>query len=151
MKLNLKYIAPEIKKPAPAKPVSPIGWWSVTTEGDEEGRSTTQLGTHYGHVAEIAFSLADKCYYALEFKPVDAAPPQTRPTYTCNKLGVWIRFNIYGSNLPKNLDEHNGQTLNEAVREFLDCPEYIVVSVTDGVARYYRSCFLRFVPQDGEF
>lgn len=45
---------------------SPVGWWKVTTEGDCEGRTTEQLGTHYGHVAEIAFSLG--CAYSLRFE-----------------------------------------------------------------------------------
>jgi hypothetical protein len=147
MKLNLTYIAPEVKKPAPVKPASPVGWWSVSTEGDCEGRSTRQLGTHYGHVAEIAFALADKCYYVLEFKPVDAAPPKERPTYTCSKLTVWIKFDVYGKHLPKNLELDNGTALIAAVRDFLDCSDDIVVSSTDGLARYYKSCFLRFVPE----
>lgn len=46
---------------------SPIGLWKVTTEGDVEGRSTTLLGEHYGHVADIAFSLADRNFYSLDF------------------------------------------------------------------------------------
>lgn len=44
-----------------------FGWWSVTTEGDVEGKSTTHLGTFRGHIDEIAFHLADKCYYTLQF------------------------------------------------------------------------------------
>lgn len=149
MKLNLKYIAPEVKKPAPVKPASPVGWWNVSTEGDCEGRTTTQLGTYYGHVAEIAFALADRCYYVLEFKPVESGTPikeEERPRYTCNKLGVWIKFYTYGSPLPKNLELDNGPDLNDAVRDFLDCSDDIVVSNTDGYAHYYKSCFLRFVP-----
>lgn len=31
----------------------PVGWWKVTTEGDCEGRSTKDYGTHYGHAAEV--------------------------------------------------------------------------------------------------
>lgn len=49
---------------------SPVGWWVVTTEGDCEGRTTRNLGTHWGHVAEIAFQLADKSMYGLCFEPV---------------------------------------------------------------------------------
>ena len=44
-----------------------FGWWSVTTEGDCEGKSTKNLGTYRGHIDEIAFHLADKCYYSLCF------------------------------------------------------------------------------------
>ena len=73
MKLNLKI---ETKSPKSdiwgydslAK-YNPIGWWNVSTEGDCEGRSTDQLGTHYGHVAEIAFALRKKSGYSLRFEP----------------------------------------------------------------------------------
>jgi hypothetical protein len=47
------------------------GTWIVTTEGDEEGRSTRQLGTHTGYLDEIAFKLASQAYYGLQFNPVD--------------------------------------------------------------------------------
>lgn len=43
------------------------GHWHVTTEGDVEGRSTRDLGTHEGHIDDIAFALADQCYYSLRF------------------------------------------------------------------------------------
>jgi hypothetical protein len=39
--------------------------WSVTTEGDVEGKSTTNLGTFEGRLDEIAFALADKEYYQI--------------------------------------------------------------------------------------
>ena len=44
------------------------GTWTVTTEGDCEGRSVTQLGTFEGYIDEIAFALAGKCYYSLQFR-----------------------------------------------------------------------------------
>lgn len=45
---------------------SPIGYWHVTTDGECEGRTVTDLGTHYGHIVEIALSL--KCVgYSLHF------------------------------------------------------------------------------------
>lgn len=44
------------------------GVWSVTTEGDEEGRTTKDLGIHEGYIDEIAFALADKAMYRLYFK-----------------------------------------------------------------------------------
>ena len=39
------------------------GLWNVTTEGDCEGRSVRNLGTYEGNIDEIAFALADKCFY----------------------------------------------------------------------------------------
>ncbi len=50
---------------------SAYGLWRVTTEGDCEGRSVRDLGVHSGYLDEIAFALADKCYYSLCFKLVE--------------------------------------------------------------------------------
>lgn len=66
LKLN-KTIAPE-KSVLEKWAKSPVGWWKVTTEGDCEGRSIDQLGTHYGHIAEIAFGLERGGGYSLTFE-----------------------------------------------------------------------------------
>lgn len=47
---------------------NPYGVWSVTTEGDCEGKTTRELGTYEGYIDEIAFDLAGHCYYSLHFK-----------------------------------------------------------------------------------
>jgi hypothetical protein len=47
----------------------PVGVWSVSTEGDCEGRTTRDLGIYYGHVAEISFYLRNKREYSLRFSP----------------------------------------------------------------------------------
>lgn len=47
------------------------GTWEVTTEGDCEGRSTTNLGTFVGHIDNIALFLVNKCYYSLRFSKVE--------------------------------------------------------------------------------
>lgn len=47
------------------------GLWKVTTQGDCEGRSIRDLGTYEGNIDEIAFALADECFYSLNFKAVD--------------------------------------------------------------------------------
>lgn len=48
-----------------------FGWWSVSTDGDCEGRSPNKsLGIHRGHVDDIALRLADKAEYTLYFKKV---------------------------------------------------------------------------------
>src|SRR6218665_1915533 len=73
---------------------SPIGWWNVTTEGDCEGRSVTQLGDFYGHVAEIAFHLADKNYYSLQFRAILNRPAGKRITLQATKDKVWISLGI---------------------------------------------------------
>lgn len=66
-----------------------FGTWSVTTEGDVEGRSVKQLGTYIGYVDEIALHLADKCYYSLEF-----TKEKTVTKYTPKRKSVSVRFNI---------------------------------------------------------
>ena len=47
------------------------GTWHVTTEGDCEGRSTRDLGTHTGNIDDIAFALASQAYYGLRFESVN--------------------------------------------------------------------------------
>jgi hypothetical protein len=47
------------------------GFWKVTTEGDCEGRSTTNLGTYEGYLDDIAFALANKAMYGLKFTAID--------------------------------------------------------------------------------
>lgn len=49
---------------------NPYGLWEVTTEGDCEGRSRKGLGIFEGYLDDIAFYLADKAYYTLEFKKI---------------------------------------------------------------------------------
>lgn len=51
------------------------GTFTVTTEGDCEGRTIKHLGTHTGFIDEIAFALSDKCFYSLYFSPVAATVP----------------------------------------------------------------------------
>ena len=51
------------------------GIWNVTTEGDCEGRTMKNLGVWEGYVDEIAFELADKCFYKLYFKPAQINKP----------------------------------------------------------------------------
>ena len=60
----------------------PYGTWEVTTEGDVEGRSTTDLGVFTGFIDDIAKRLADKCYYSLCFikKNTDANSIPIHPT-----------------------------------------------------------------------
>ena len=51
--------------------MEPYGLWEVSTEGDCEGRSVRKLGIFRGNYQDIAFALADKCYYVLHFKRLD--------------------------------------------------------------------------------
>ncbi len=55
------------------------GYWHVTTEGDCEGRSIRDLGFHKGCLNDIAFALADKQYYSLQFTPINPVELQHAP------------------------------------------------------------------------
>lgn len=61
-----------MSKPVPSPRYESVhGIWHVTTEGDCEGRSVKDLGVWEGYIDDIAFQLADQCYYSLKFKAVD--------------------------------------------------------------------------------
>lgn len=62
-------------------------FWKVTTEGDCEGRSVRDLGMHFGYIDDIAFALADKCYYSLCFKEIE---PFDFSVPTGNKVNVTL-------------------------------------------------------------
>lgn len=65
------------------------GYWAVNTEGDVEGRTIRNFGIYLGYVDEIAFHLADKCYYSLNFRQVKECDAYT-PEYTTKKGSVHI-------------------------------------------------------------
>ncbi len=62
------------------------GTFEVTTEADCEGRSVRHLGTFTGYIDEIAFALADKCYYSLRFSLVN--PKDLDMTPKCDTVDV---------------------------------------------------------------
>ena len=74
---------------------SNYGTFEVTTEGDCEGRSVRYLGTFTGYIDEIAFALADKCYYSLRFslvnpKDLDMTPKRDTVNVSLNiDSGTW--------------------------------------------------------------
>lgn len=89
------FVVVEVKESGSPLPVKEpkrgkaYGYWAVTTEGDVEGRTVRNLGVYFGYVDEIAFHLADKCYYVLKFsrvKSCDACAPE----YTVKKNSVHI-------------------------------------------------------------
>lgn len=71
---------------------SSYGYWKVTTEGDVEGRSVRDLGTFRGHVDEIAFHLANKCFYSLRFTAIEEN--ELIPEFLPNGKEVNISFDI---------------------------------------------------------
>jgi len=101
------------------------GTWSVTTEGDVEGRSVRQLGTFTGFVDEIALHLADKCYYSLTFKKIEPVKE-----FTPKKEKVHVQFDI-DSGTWDSIKKDEG--LAEVRRTFSDRP------VTISESNYYAS------------
>ena len=71
---------------------SVYGVFKVTTEGDCEGRSVRDLGTYEGYIDEIAFALADKCYYSLEFHKIN--PEKLKLDMTPKRKSVDIHLDI---------------------------------------------------------
>lgn len=55
------------------------GIWTVTTEGDCEGRSVRNLGTYEGYIDEIALNLAGRAYYGLRFEPAKQIEKEAKP------------------------------------------------------------------------
>ena len=71
------------------------GLWKVTTEGDEEGRTTKSLGIYEGWVDEIALYLSDKCYYSLTFTAYHINKVPVSSNYIKkDKAQVNVKFNI---------------------------------------------------------
>lgn len=74
---------------------SNYGTFKVTTEADCEGRLIKHLGTYTGYVDEIAFALADKCFYSLTFSKVKPEELDMTPKKNIVKItldidsGVW--------------------------------------------------------------
>lgn len=66
------------------------GTWTVTTEGDCEGRSVAPLGNYQGTIEEIALHLADRAYYNLYFYPM---VPVNKGPYLQKKDNVNIYYN----------------------------------------------------------
>ena len=66
------------------------GTWRVTTEGDCEGRSIRELGTYTGYIDEIGLYLADKQYYALQFRLIDPQPSKFTPSRTSVNISLDI-------------------------------------------------------------
>lgn len=74
------------------KEYSVYGVFKVTTEGDCEGRSVRDLGTYKGYIDEIAFALADKCYYSLTFHQIN--PEEHKLDMTPKRKEVVITLDI---------------------------------------------------------
>jgi hypothetical protein len=115
-----------------------LGWWKVTTEGDCEGITTTDLGTHYGYLDDIAFQLGRKAYYQLQFKAIDD------PSKTIEKM-------LPADSVSISLDIDSGtwdMTRHDRAQALRDILKGRPVSVEEGV--YYASVVLNKERKEGE-
>jgi hypothetical protein len=62
--------------------------YQVTTEGDCEGRSVSNLGIWEGDIVDIALGLANRCAYSLTFKEIQIKKP-LKPTGTEVDITIW--------------------------------------------------------------
>lgn len=72
---------------------SPVGVWRVTTEGDCEGRTTTRLGDHEGHIIDIARHLAKSAYYSLRFEKILSMPKQNLAASPASSVSISLSIN----------------------------------------------------------
>lgn len=98
--------------------------WSVSTEGDDEGRSTKNLGLYRGSIENIAFHLADKCYYQLYIKPYNPKVieiTELKPTNSIVHVNTSdLKFEIEN----KNITTESGRYYNSVKLNFNNEKEY---------------------------
>ena len=75
------------------------GTFKVTTEGDCEGKSVRDLGVHTGYIDEIAFALADKCFYTLCFALVEPTTLDLTPKKDTVKISLDIDSGAWDFNV----------------------------------------------------
>lgn len=81
------------------------GFWYVTTEGDCEGRSITDLGVFEGNIDTIALALADRCYYyTLYFTAVDPTAYDKAPKKDEINISIYGASGMYDMTKEERLD-----------------------------------------------
>lgn len=108
-----------------------IGIWSVTTESDEEGRTTKHLGVWAGNIADIALHLANKVFYSLRFTAVSPNRGVLPPTEESVSISLDIDSNTW---------KLSGKELVSAIKNMQNFPSDLV-QVGEGKA--YASVTLR--------
>ncbi len=141
-KLNIARPAPKVISP-PVKTgyESPVGWWEVTGVFGDEANSREVIGTYHGHVAEIAFHLADRTGWELIFKPVfhmvKSLPPKREKAWAASKTVVWIRLDTYP--IPSNASDY----LKELwFKNWLDCDDQVEVKACHAGQRLWQAVCL---------
>jgi len=79
------------------KYLNPFGVWKVSTEGDEEGRTTKELGVYVGYLDFIAYFLYGEALYKLKFKKLKDTPlvqPLERRVNITGLVEVHVQLDI---------------------------------------------------------
>lgn len=110
---------------------SPVGTWKITTEGDCEGRTTQQLGTHSGELAEVLLGLGKSALYSLWVHPIEDMPAVPVKAPSANFY--------YGDLVNSGFDDR----VEKAVQEFQKFfgPNYIVEP-----GQWYKSLVIKRKP-----
>lgn len=87
--------------------------WKITTEFDENGCNTCELGYFTGNPVDIAFKLADKALYTLFFTEVK---PNEIQNFEPTKESVAMRF-TYGSKYYKNTVSDKTKLFENLIQE----------------------------------
>lgn len=116
---------------------NPYGRWKVTTEGDCEGRTIKDLGTHEGYIDEIARYLVGSSGggYSLQFTKLPDKP-LTDYTQAKQHKEVSITLDIKSGTWPTDMTPEARRTAIALMMK--DRP----VEVLEG--QYYASVKLRF-------
>lgn len=125
------------KKKNADKPIKKIPWtspvdiWEVTTEGDCEGRTTKKLGTHTGHIVDIAQRLGGHASYGLRFTRMTETKLPSKPV---KQVNIQLNVDSYTWN-------EFGEERVKMVREFLN-REPSDITKYDVVESNYYACSL---------
>lgn len=133
MKLNLARPTPPPNLP-PKKTgyESPVGWWSATTSGNDDGSTTKNLGTFYGHVAEIALHLADQSFFGIQLSPVLNVDAIERPNYQATGMNVNMSLDVCSKTWDLLSDRRA-----DWFRKWFDTDDVVVSS-----SQYYASVYV---------
>lgn len=83
---------------------SVYGKWNVTTYGNYEGSTITNLGDYEGYIDDIALSLADKAVITLKFKPAKEEK-KLEKLKNIKRVRVCFPFEVYeGKKSKKEFD-----------------------------------------------
>jgi hypothetical protein len=138
--LNINYVKPTPRPAEARKYLSPKGLWEVTTEDDEEGRSTKNLGIWHGHIAEIAFHLAHECFYTLQFRDISdsSVVPFTVPDDNTTTFdNVWISLFVDSNTWGMTPEDRA-----KFIANLLDSDEQLDVHGRYGGCQYYAGACL---------